>query len=128
MRLALLRATFARHELQVSGPRPLRARSWLMSACCVEPMTIAGGAGRGGSAATCLGGGGGGVGLSRGIMRCGAVSLAFTRSFGPNEIRVFAAVRACVGVEWVRTTDVAPAAIAITTTSPASQDRNLMTG
>jgi hypothetical protein len=31
----------ARQELQVSGFNPYLARSWLMSTCCVDPMTIA---------------------------------------------------------------------------------------
>src|SRR5712692_10491611 len=54
IRAALLRATLYRQEFHVSGPSPFAARSWLISACCVEPTTIAGGAGRG---AGCAGGG-----------------------------------------------------------------------
>src|SRR6202521_4750657 len=103
MRAALLRATLARQEFQVSGPRPLRARSWLIKACWVEPMTIAGGGGGGGGAewtgaagAGAAGGGGGGVGLGsgvgRGIIRCGAGSLTSTTSSAPTMINLLAAV------------------------------------
>src|ERR1700674_5422278 len=95
MRAALLRATLARQEFQVSGPRPLRARSWLIKACWVEPMTIAGGGGGAGWAGA-AGGGGGGVGLGsgvgRGIIRCGAGSLTSTTSFAPTMINLLAAV------------------------------------
>src|SRR6266850_691552 len=42
MRTALLCAIEARHELQIRGRRPWLTRSWLISACCVEWMTIAG--------------------------------------------------------------------------------------
>src|ERR1700688_762869 len=85
MRTALLRATPARQELQLRGPRPFRARSWLMSACWVDPITMAGGAGRGagtpGAAAARATAGGGvglGSGFGRGIIRWGAGSFALT--------------------------------------------------
>src|SRR5260221_14539021 len=40
MRTAFEYAMEARQELHVSGFSPYRARSWLISACCVDPMTI----------------------------------------------------------------------------------------
>src|ERR1700676_2613712 len=119
MRAALLRATLARQEFQVSGPRPLRARSWLIKACWVEPMTIAGGGGGGavragaaGAAAAGAGGGGGGVGsgVGLGIMRSGAGSLTSTTSFGPTMISFFAAGRVWVELECAKTTRAAPVA------------------
>src|ERR1700693_3134898 len=76
MRDALLLATLSRQPFHVSGPRPFAARSWLMSACCVDPMTIAGGAGlgAGGGGGAAAGGAagagaavGGGVGLGSGL-------------------------------------------------------------
>src|ERR1700674_5242781 len=80
MRAALLRATLARHPFQVSGPRPLAARSWLISACCVDPTPMEGGAGAlgagagagaaaGGAAAGGAGGGGVGLGSGFGYLR-----------------------------------------------------------
>src|SRR2546421_5411114 len=62
MRCALLTATLCRQLLQDSGPSPWAARSWLMSACCVELTTrdgrdaAGGGGGAAGAAATGLAG------------------------------------------------------------------------
>src|SRR5438874_8295562 len=44
IRLALATATLYRQELQVSEPSPLRARSPLIKACCVERTTTEGAA------------------------------------------------------------------------------------
>jgi hypothetical protein len=40
MRTAFEYAIEARHELHVSGLSPYLARSWLMRACCADPITI----------------------------------------------------------------------------------------
>src|SRR5437868_232127 len=47
MRFALATATLYRQELQVNEPSPLRARSPLINACCVERTTIEGAAAAG---------------------------------------------------------------------------------
>src|SRR5216684_8099348 len=100
-------------------------------------MTKAGGAGLGGAgagwagtAASAAGGGGVGLGsgLGRGIILPGAGSLTSTTSFGPTVIRVLAAVKVRPAVECARTTDIVLAPSATTTTSPASQESNRMTG
>src|SRR6266850_5166014 len=134
MRAALLLATLYRQEFQVTGPSPLAARSWLMSACCVEPTTIAGrgagraGAGAAGAAGAAAGGGVGlGSGVGRGIMRWGAGSLASTPLKAATTTG-FATVRACVGLVCARITVDAPTPSAMTTRVPANQDMTLMTG
>src|SRR5882672_7466253 len=137
MRAALLAATLYRQPFQVRGPSPFAARSWLIRACCVEPTTIAGGAGRGagragaaaaGAAGAAAGGGVGlGSGVGRGIMRWGAGSLASTPLKAATTTG-FATVRACVGLVCARITVDAPTPSAMTTRVPANQDRTLMTG
>src|SRR5690348_2332981 len=61
MRRAFATATLYRHPLHDSGPRPWLDRSALISACCVDPMTMAARAGAAGGAG---GGVGGGVGIT----------------------------------------------------------------
>src|SRR2546422_4526263 len=74
MRLALLTATLYRQPLHVRGASPCAARSWLISACCVELTTIdgcdAGGRAAGGSPAAGLEGAATSTGLG-GAVLCG---------------------------------------------------------
>src|SRR2546426_11649278 len=74
MRLALLTATLYRQPLHVRGASPCAARSWLISACCVELTTIdgcdAGGRAAGGSPAAGLEGAAISTGLGGAIV-CG---------------------------------------------------------
>src|SRR5207237_7280618 len=55
------------HPLQVSGPNPCAALSWLISACCVELTTAAGLAGGRDAAGAAAGGAGAAVRSGLGV-------------------------------------------------------------
>src|SRR2546428_10658201 len=86
MRLALLTATLKRQPLHVRGASPCAARSWLISACCVELTTIdgcdAGGRAAGGSPAAGLEGAATSTGLGGSIL-CGGSG---TGAEAPNDV------------------------------------------